>query len=382
MVALASLVNRAGTMVLPFLVLYMTKNRGMSAGRAGLVMAIYGISALIASPLFGKLSDSWGPVRVMTASLFSSGIVLLLFPLAKSWTAVALATVALSFTSEAFRPSVLSVLSHQATADQRRAAFALLRLAINLGMSIGPAVGGFLAVWNFDSIFWVDGATSLAAGVVLVAVGVRDPRPGEANGETGEGIEKPAPTRSGLRDGRLMIFLAGVFLTTVVFFQHEGALPLFLVHDLHLKESTYGLLFTINTLLIVFLEVPLNLAMASVAHWRSLAGGALLVGAGFGSLYFASGVPSVLATVVVWTFGEMVLFPSMSSYVADLSPNDRRGEYMGFYTMAFALAFSVGPWLGTVVYERFGPNPVWGGALALSMVAALVFAMGRVRSPG
>jgi len=361
----------------------------MSAGRAGLVLGIYGTTALVASPLFGKLSDQWGPLRVMTASLFVSGTVLFLFPLAHGWTAISVATVALAASAEAFRPSVLTVISQQASAGQRRSAFALVRLAINLGMSIGPAIGGFLAVWKFDALFWVDGATSLAAGFVLVAV---KPHRGESKveipvstPEKGDATvlpdRSPGSTLPGYRDRRLLVFLGAVLLTTIVFFQHEGAMPLFLVRDLHFKESTYGLLFTINTMMIVFMEVPLNLAMSKVSHQKTLAWGSILCGAGFGALAVATGFWGVAGTVVIWTFGEMVLFPSMSSYVADISPDDRRGEYMGLYTMAFALAFAIGPWAGTVVYERLGATTLWIGSFVLSLAAASVFLRRSVR-PG
>ena len=133
------------------------------------------------------------------------------------------------------------------------------------------------------------------------------------------------------------------------------------------------------TVLIVLLEVLIN---TSTAHWhpgRTLALGSLLVGAGFGSLALASGAWSVTATVVVWTFGEMILLPGMSTYAADLAPADRRGEYMGYYSMAFGVAFALGPWLGTEVLARFGGAVLWSATLAFGLVSAL--AMLRLPSP-
>src|SRR4029079_17928368 len=114
----------------------------------------------------------------------------------------------------------------------------------------------------------------------------------------------------------------------IIFFQDQAAMPLYVVRDIGLSEKAFWFLFTINTWLIVLLEVPLNTATAHWPHRRSLALGALLFGAGFGSMALATGPLSLAATVVVWTFGEMILFPGASAYVADISPPARRGEYM------------------------------------------------------
>lgn len=151
-------------------------------------------------------------------------------------------------------------------------------------------------------------------------------------------------------------------------------MPLFLVRDLGVPASTYGLLFTINTGLIILLEVPLNLAMAGWRHQRALALGALLTGAGFGAMALAGNIYEIAATVVVWTFGEMILLPGSSAYAAEIAPADRRGEYMGLYVMSFSTAFTVGPWLGTEVYERFGGSVLWGAAFLCGCLAAAIMA--------
>ena len=368
----STLVNRCGTMALPFLVLYLARDLGFPAGRAGLVMTVYGTFALVAAPLSGRLCDRLGHLRVMKMSLFSSGAVMLAFPLARSWPAVLAATAVFSLTTESFRPANLAVLAELAPPDRRKSIFALNRLAINLGMSVGPAVGGFLATHSFAALFAVDGTTTVLAGAVLALFGSAAPRHAHVE-PTRPAFSAPraAASRPAHRDARFLLFLATVIPVTMVFFQHVSSMPLYLVRDLSRPASFYGLLFTVNTLLIVFLEVQIN---TSTAHWhpgRTLALGALLVGTGFGALALARGSGSVMATVVVWTFGEMVLLPGMSSYAADLAPADRRGEYMGFYAMAFGVAFAIGPWLGTEVLARFGGHVLWPSTFALGLVSAL-----------
>jgi predicted MFS family arabinose efflux permease len=322
-----NLINRAGMMVLPFLVLYLTRELAFSPARAGLMLAFYGASAIAFGPIGGRLSDRIGALPVMRASLIASGCMLLLFPLARSFIGVAAMTILWAGCAEMFRPASLAAITHVVAPDQRKQAFALNRLAINLGMSIGPALGGILATVSFRAMFTVDAVTTLLAGAVLALTPWR----------AFSGVNSEARTRQGesvgpatiLRDNPFLIFLVGVFLVGIVFFQHESALPLYLVQYLRLSPAFYGMLFTINTLLIVALEVPLNTVTAHWPNTRSLIIGCLLFAVGFGALGVIASPAGVVATVVVWTFGEMLFFPALSAHMAEIAPEHRRGAYMG-----------------------------------------------------
>lgn len=381
-----ALVNRAGTMALPFLVLYLTRVREMPAGDAGLALVVYGVGALCTAPLSGRLSDWAGPVRVMQASLFLSGLLLVVFPFVRGLVPILAITLAWSLAGEAFRPACLACVSDLVASDRRKSAFAVIRLAVNLGMSVGPAIGGLLAVVSFPALYLVDGATSILAGIVLTfsawPVAARSSPirhllqtaapEGAADFAPAEGIDIAAASRPArlLADRRLLWFLAAMIPVMVVFFQHATSFPLFLVQELRMPETAYGMMFPINTLLIVILEVPLNLAMARWPHGPALALGALLCGAGFGALAFARGIAGIAATVVIWTFGEMILLPGSAAYAADIAPRDRRGQYMGLYSMTFSAAFAFGPWIGIQVFDRFGGATLWGAAFACGILSA------------
>ena len=146
------------------------------------------------------------------------------------------------------------------------------------------------------------------------------------------------------------------------------------MRDLGYSKSFYGLLFTLNTLVIVILEVRLNFMTSHWSHRRSLWLGSALVGSGLGLLAWATTPWAIAATVLVWTFGEMILLPSMSNFVADMAPPDRRGEYMGWYTMSWGVAFSFGPSLGTVVLDAFGPHVVWPATFLSALLGGLLMA--------
>ena len=228
-------------------------------------------------------------------------------------------------------------------------------------------------------MFAVDAVTTLIAGAVLALTPWR----------AFSGVNSEAANRDGehigpetiLHDTLLLVFLGGVFLVGMVFFQHESALPLYLVQYLRLSPAFYGMLFTINTLLIVALEVPIVMATAHWPNTRSLTIGCLLFAIGFGALGVIASPAGVIATVVVWTFGEMLLFPAMAAHLAEIAPESRRGAYMGAYSMSMSIALTVGPWMGTQLLAVFGPVTVWSVMFALGALAALlmVFSVPRRR---
>lgn len=367
----ATLINRAGTMVLPFIALYARQELDVSLGDAGLVLAFYGIGAFISAPFSGKLSDKIGALKLMTIALIATGLFLFLYSVITNFIWFLALTFVWAIISEAFRPASMSFISSEISSDRRKTAFALNRLAINLGMSIGPLVGGILSTINFHLLFYVDGITSVAAGVFLIF----------SPWEKHETIEKETEISkqsiahkkvSVFSDRRLLYFLLALIPVEIVFFQHIGAYPLFIVTGLGFSNAIFGYLIAVNTVLIIFIEVPLNDAMRNWEDWKSIGLGALLSGIGFGLMAFAQTIPPIVLLIVIWTFGEMIFFPSAGEYVAKIAPEKQRGEYMGYFQMSFSFSFMVGPWLGTQALELFGPFYLWMGCLAFGLISTMM----------
>jgi predicted MFS family arabinose efflux permease len=382
-----TLVNRAGMMALPFLVLYLTKHLGVSASVAGLAVSAYGVGGLVTAPFAGRLADRIGAFAVLRGSLALTGVVLLTIPLARSFALVLVLAFLWAVVADATRPATMAALADAAPPEQRRAAMALNRLAINLGMSIGPAVGGFLALVSFPLVFVVDGLTSLAAAAVLSwllrAPHRNPPATSEYAAQAGNTESARVFSASSVvwRDRAALRFLATSLLVTIAFIQMEGAMPLYIVRDLHFRESFFGALFVINTLIIVALEVPLNLAMS---HWptrKAVVLGAVLIAVGFGGLAVTHTALPIVVTVIIWTFGEMIFFPTGTAHVAELAPAGRTGEYMGAFSGTFSLSLIVGPWAGAALLDRFGDAVTWGAMLACGLAGAALFGTSTARAP-
>jgi MFS family permease len=364
-----SLINRSGTMVIPFLALYLTKKIGVSPAEAGTALLVYGAAAFLAAPITGKLSDKLGSLKIMKFALFGSGILFFVYSFILDYHWILIASFVLAAVNEAFRPANLSMITEIVAPSQRRIAFALNRLAINAGMSIGPVIGGFLTLIDYHYLFYANAVASISAGIYLTSTkwtSVSKEKLEEVS------IEKPKIRFEILSDKSFLYFLFAIIPANLVFFQHLGALPLYIVNDLGYTTAAFGLFGAINTVLIIFLEVPLNNWMNDTPYKKSLMIGALLAGIGFGGFAIANTVVPLVIAIMVFTFGEMIFFPITAAYTSEIAPAKKRGEYMGYYQMTFSFAFSAGPWLGTLVYQHYGSVILWGSAFVFGLITAVL----------
>ncbi|MCD4749495.1 MAG: MFS transporter [Thermoanaerobaculales bacterium] len=348
-----ALVNRAGTMVLPFLTLYLTRDVGFTIERAGTVVAVFGLGSMVGSLIGGRLSDRFGAIRIQLGSLALSGAGFLVLSQLRSYAVLLLGIFVVSVVSEAFRPALMAAVALAAPTEVRPRAFALIRLAVNLGMALGPAVGGLLASISYFWLFVVDGLTCWAAVIVLLTVLSPEtlrPEPVE---------EDSGPLTSPWRDGPFLALLVLVFFLAMCFLQVWITFPIFLREAYGMQERSVGLLMGFNAVLIVLFEMVLLRAVEGYDQLKIAGIGAVLIGLGLGLLPLGNSVLFAVASTCVWTFGEMLNLPMTNAIVAGRAGRKSAGQYMGAYTLAFATAFVVSPLLGSVIYERMGRSALW-----------------------
>lgn len=370
----AQVVNRMGSMAFVFLGVYLTKHLGHPPHIAGLLLGSFGFVSLVVTPFGGWLSDKLGPKNIMVWSLILGGSLLLLFPFIKSLTLLFLLTFLVAFVGESFGPANLAYCTSTIPPELKKASIALNRLSHNLGMSVGPALGGILASYSYDWIFWVDGGTSILAGLILLIWITAHP----------VSLEKqPSYFRNlllQLRDPKLVYFLLAGLPLGIAWYQFNTTFPIVLAKDLGLTEIIYGGLFTINTLMVVVLEVPLNLRIARWSASKTLFIAALFFVAGFGVLAFAKDFTGVVVMVILITIGEMAVAPGGTAYISDIAPKGRDGSYMGTYSASYSMAALLAPLIGTAIYEWGGGQTLWCVSAGLALLSSLLFL--RVRKPG
>jgi MFS family permease len=369
-----SFVNRLGTFVLPFITLYLTRN-GFSVPQAGLAIAAYGLGGLLSQILGGLLADRIGRRNTIALSMLSTGALTLAL-----WQAETLALIyplmfGIGCMGELHRPAAGALIADLLPSEQRVTAFTLYRLAVNVGWAGGLALGGFLAERSFDLVFVGDAATSITFGVIsLVALphGTRTARHEEAH--------LPTARSSILADRGFLLFLGAVLITGAVYSQNVSTMPLH-IRDAGYSASTYGLLQSLNGVIVALAELPVIAWTQRFERLRMVALGELLIGLAFATLLFADTLPLLVAMVAVWTIGEMIESPMASAIAADRAPTHARGRYQSAFGSMFGIAWIFGPMLGTITFAA-NPAVLWAACGVLGLVAAtLSLAAGRHPTP-
>lgn len=361
-------VNRFGSFVAVFLVLYL-RDRGYSIAEAGLVVSFYGVGNVIAAGVGGWTADRFGRRNALALSMFSSAATLLLLSQATPLPLIIVLTTLAGLTGEMYRPAAAALLTDLTPAGERIPAFALNRLAINLGFAAGPAVAGLLAERSFFLLFLGDALTSAAFGVIALTTlpeGVRVRRGEERRGEA---------VRTMLRDRAFLFFLMSSVLGAFVYFQSQTTFPLH-VRASGLSDADYGLLISLNGLAIVLFELPLVAITQRFPYRPVLTLGSLLVGLGFALNAFANDLPELALTVLIWTLGEIIYAPVASAYVADIAPEHLRGRYQGAWGLTWGVAYVFAPALGAAIFA-WSSDGLWLICGLLGVAAALLLLAAR-----
>ncbi|MBN1482687.1 MFS transporter [candidate division KSB1 bacterium] len=360
--AVVQFINRAGSMVIVYLMLYLTQDIGISVAAAGRIISVYGIGAIFGTLLGGYLTDEIGPVRVQLFSLAGAGLVFISLSFVTNIWGITILTFLLALIAEAFRPANSTATADVSPPELRPRAFALLRLAINLGFTIGPVVGGLLARRNYALLFWVDGATCIAAAGYLYFIYRHDlahikhiPRETKA-------------ARLPWTDTIYLLVLFLLFFSGMIFFQIFNSWPLDLKQNYGFIESQIGPLMAINAIVIILFEMPLVHKLERYNPIKLIGAGAFLIAFGVGLLPFGSAYSWVAFTVVIWTIGEMLCFPLVIAFIANRSSDVNRGKYLGMFSFTFSLSMVISPSLGAWVYETYGPTTLWHSISILGIV--------------
>jgi MFS family permease len=371
-----NLVNASGAMVIFFLSLYLTRQLGFTPARAGQALSLYGLGSLVGAYLGGWLSDRIGSTSMQKLSLALSGGFLIALGQARSpWGLLPLLFL-FSVAAGALYPANAASMSRVCPPDLQVKGFALNRLANNLGVTIGPAVGGLLALRDYRLIFWADGLTCIAAAGLFLAIW-KKPEDKLRAIEVQKGSPPAGAARTPWHDRSFLKLMLLVVVWGAVFVQLFATFPLYMRGIYGLAEDQIGRLLAVNTVLIVTLEMALMEKVRAYSRTRMINLSFILLGLGFGLMPLGRGFFYAAFTVAVWTFGEILSMPLLTALIAGRAETETRGRYMGIFSFAFSLAFIVGPAAGATVYGRLGANVLWFGCAGVTALLAVSFSVLR-----
>ncbi|HET6721222.1 MAG TPA: MFS transporter [Chitinophagaceae bacterium] len=367
LLSIVMLINRSGTMVVPFLTLYLIR-MGYSVSMAGIVFAFFGFGAFSGAYVGGRLTDRIGFYPVQIITLLGGGIMFFVLSEMKTYWLICLFTYLLAFINEAFRPANSTAIAFYSKPENRTRSYALNRLAINLGWALGSSIGGVLADINYALLFYVDGITNIAAAI-LIWLFLRPVNVKEEN----EKHTTPLKLVSAYKDKTYLLFIILTIFFASCFFQFFTNLSPFFYKELHFSEPLIGLLLAINGVIIAVIEMVLIYKLEGKgSNLQYISIGIFMVGIAFFMLNIP-GMGSTLAfcTITLLTFGEIFSMPFMNSFWISRTQPGNRGQYAALYTMAWSAAQTLGPLGGSLLAGQFGFKWLWFSAGTLCIIVAL-----------
>jgi len=374
LLSLVMLINRSGTMVIPFMTLYLTSPKmGYSVGQAGVVFAMFGLGAFSGAYFGGKLTDKIGFYPVQLITLSGGGLLFMILGQMHTYWLICLFTYILSFVNEAFRPANSTAIAFYSSEENRTRSYSLNRLAINLGWAVGSSVGGILASINYELLFWVDGFTNLTAALIMwFFLKPVDYKPVREN----TGFQ--AGSQSAYKDRTYIYFIILTTLFASCFFQLFTNLPVFFRDQLHLSKPFIGMLMAVNGMVIAIIEMALIYRLEGKrTNLSYIKTGILLISLSFLVLCIPGiGRTVAFCMILLVTVGEMLAMPFMNSYWISRTRPHNRGQYAALYTMAWSTAQTIGPAGAAQVAEHGGFRILWLIIAAICLV--VVIFMGRI----
>jgi MFS family permease len=372
-----TLVNSAGSaLIFPFFTLYMRQRFDIPMTTIGMLMAVMSGMGLVSGTLGGALSDHFGRKLLMVGGLTLAAMASFTMGLVDTAGAFIAVATFISLLFPLFGPASQAMIADLVEPGKRARAYGLIRVVANLGVAIGPAIGGFLAERSYFILFAGDAITSLIfAGIILFFIIETKPEVRE---------EERAARGVGygplLRNTPFVLFCLVSVAVTAVYAQMNSTWPVFMKENYGILERQYGLMMSLNAAMVVLFQFPITEFTERHARTTMLALGAVLYAIGFGLVGFVSTAPLFALAIAIWTVGEMVHVPVSQAYAADIAPDDMRGRYMGVIGLTWGIGWGIGPFWAGLVMDRADPHYVWYGCLVIGLAAAIAFMrLGRRR---
>ena len=370
----ANFIDRiGGGMIYPFFALYITKQFDVGMTEVGLLFALFSISDMFGNMIGGAMTDFLGRKSMIIFGLVVSALTALGMGLVQKleWFYVMGAVSGLFATAAG--PAHQAMLTDILPDKKRAEGFGVMRVAANLAVAIGPAIGGFIASYSYLILFIADTITSLITALIVYLV-IEESKP-EVKEETEKTGFKETFIGYGLvlKDRKFMLFVGISTIATIVYTQMYSTLSVFL-RDVHgVPESGYGWLMTLNAGMVVLFQFMITRKISDKPPMLILALGSMLYVIGFGMYGFISTYVFFMLAMVIITIGEMVVIPVAQAYVGDAAPEDMRGRYSGVMGFSWMIPWMIGPLLAGLLIDNGYPNWVWYGSAILASISVAGF---------
>jgi MFS family permease len=371
LMAVGLFISSAGSsMIWPFLMIYVSEKLSLSLSTVSTLITINAITGLFASFIAGAVSDKLGRKPVMIVSLTVNGIGYLFMSQAHVYLGFAVIMFLMGASNPLYQVGADAMLADMVVPEKRTNAYAIIRMVNNAGIAVGPAVGGFLATKSYTYAF-LGAAIGMLTYSLLLFFRARETLNKAYHPENRPGIEKLGGFSQVFRDRSYVVFALLVGLGLIAPSMLWTLLSVYAKQNYGLPENLYGWLPTTNALMCVFVQLSVTQISRRFRPLRVAGVGMLIYALGVGSVALMNTFWGFWTSMVLMTFGELTLIPTVSKYIADLAPADMRGRYMSVYWFAWAIARGAAPLVGGFLNDNISPRSIWIGGLIIGMVSTI-----------
>jgi MFS family permease len=342
-------VNKAGTYIVPYLTIVLMRDFHLAPFQAGLAIGAYGFGSLVSVFVGGQTADRLGRRSTMLLSLFGSGVLAICLGFAPNLQAFVVLLLGFGFLADLFQPAASAIVTDLVPPEQRKLGFAGLRLAINLGFATGLMIGGFLVDWDWRFLFWGDGLSTLAYGLVILFF-IAETRPVRGEGEVAE---------SPFRDRPFLKLVAASGAFPFLMFALMTVLPITLTEGAGYPSRAYGYIVGLNGLVVAVFELPIAARLPSASRLRMAALGLSVAAFGVALNGLPPSLGIYVTAILLVTAGEIVMMPQLSAAVADWAPRLSRGRYISLFQSSWTFAKATSPVLFLPLRGRLGDSMFW-----------------------
>jgi len=362
-----------GSLLFPFFALYLTSRFDVGMTDVGVLFATFSLSSFAGSAIGGALTDRFGRKRIIIFGLFASSMSSLAMGFANSFQMFFVLALFVGILADVSGPAHQAMVADILPEDKRADGYGIIRVAFNLSVTIGPAIGGLLAAKSYLSLFVTDATISLLT-VILVALFIPETKPQSHPDE-------PEPTVASSFAGygkvfqhtAFMLFLGAVMLQVFTYMNMNTTLGVYLRNEHGISEWHYGMLLSLNAAMVVLMQFPITRRIKKYPPMLMMAFGTMLYAIGFAMYGFVSIYLMFAVAMVIITIGEMIVSPVAQALVASFAPEDMRGRYMAVSGLSWGIPFAIGPYLAGLVIDGPSPQNLWYIAGFVGLLSTIGF---------
>jgi MFS family permease len=369
-------INQLGNaLIFPFFSLYLTRKFSASLTEVGLLFTFFTISGFIGSTIGGALTDRMGRKGMLIFSLLASAASNLAMGLSPSMMFCYGLALFTGILTSAGDPAGQAMIADLLPEQKRAGGFGVLRIGFNIAVALGPAIGGLLAARSYLTLFIIDCIISTICAV-LVYFFLSETTPETSPEEAKESIGATfAGYLTVLKDKAYMFFLAAGFLSWLTYQNMTTTLGVFLRDIKGLPESGYGLIISLNAVMVIMFQFPITRKIEKFKPMLMMAVGTGLYALGYLMYGFVSTFLLFATAMVVITIGEMVVAPVGQALSTNFAPEQMRGRYLAIQGHTINIAYGIGPLLAGQIFDSGSPNWLWYAAGIVGMISTLMFLM-------